>query len=128
MNGMAVPYFQKRDIKTGKRCESSIICWSVFSLFFVSGTTARCRSPTLQLHLKWTELNEKYGSETFTKGTQLWKQICLILHSPGLVWAVGGTGGDGYYLGHTCLTLEMAYLNSRVISMPFAPWLTELVK
>lgn len=34
---------------------------------------------------------------------------------------------DGYYLGHTCLTLEMAYLNARVISRPMAPWLTELV-
>lgn len=35
---------------------------------------------------------------------------------------------DGYYLEHTCLTLEMAYLNARVISRPLAPWLTELVK
>lgn len=35
---------------------------------------------------------------------------------------------DGYYLGNTCLTLEMAYLNVRVISRPIAPWLTELVK
>ena len=35
---------------------------------------------------------------------------------------------DGYYLGHTCLTLEMAYLNARVVSRPLAPWLTELVK
>lgn len=35
---------------------------------------------------------------------------------------------DGYYMGHTCLTLEMAYLNARVIARPLAPWLTELVK
>ena len=35
---------------------------------------------------------------------------------------------EGYYLGNTCLTLEMAYLNARVISRPIAPWLTELVK
>ena len=35
---------------------------------------------------------------------------------------------DGYYLGNTCLTLEMAYLNARVISRPMAPGLTELVK
>lgn len=34
---------------------------------------------------------------------------------------------DGYYLGHTCLTLEMSYLNARVIARPLAPWLTELV-
>jgi len=35
---------------------------------------------------------------------------------------------DGYYLGNTCLTLEMAYLNARVISRPVAPWLVKLVK
>lgn len=35
---------------------------------------------------------------------------------------------DGYYLGNTCLTLEMAYLNARVIAKPITPWLTELVK
>jgi len=35
---------------------------------------------------------------------------------------------DGYYLGNTCLTLEMAYLNARVLSRPVAPWLAKLVK
>ena len=35
---------------------------------------------------------------------------------------------DGYYLGNTCLTLEMAYLNARVVARPKAAWLTELVK
>lgn len=35
---------------------------------------------------------------------------------------------DGYYLGNTCLTLEMVYLNARVVARPMAPWLTELVK
>lgn len=35
---------------------------------------------------------------------------------------------DGYYLGNTCLTLEMAYLNARAIAKPITPWLTELVK
>ena len=35
---------------------------------------------------------------------------------------------DGYYMGHTCLTLEMAYLNARVVARPLVPWLTELVK
>lgn len=34
---------------------------------------------------------------------------------------------DGYYLGNTCLTLEMAYLNARLLARPVAPWLTELV-
>ena len=35
---------------------------------------------------------------------------------------------EGYYIGHTCLTLEMAYLNARVVARPLVPWLTELVK
>ena len=35
---------------------------------------------------------------------------------------------DGYYLGNTCLTLEMAYLNARMIARPTAGWLTDLVK
>ena len=34
---------------------------------------------------------------------------------------------EGYYLGHTCLTLEMAYMNARLIGRPVVPWLTELV-
>lgn len=35
---------------------------------------------------------------------------------------------EGYYLGNTCLTLGMAYLNARLIARPIAPWLTDLVK
>ena len=35
---------------------------------------------------------------------------------------------DGYYLGHTCLTLNMAYGNARLIGRPTVPWLTELVE
>ena len=34
---------------------------------------------------------------------------------------------DGYYVGHTCLTLEMAYQNARLLARPTAGWLTELV-
>jgi len=33
----------------------------------------------------------------------------------------------GYYIGHTCLTLEMAYLNARLLARPTASWLTGLV-
>ncbi|MDL2205379.1 DUF3825 domain-containing protein [Eubacteriales bacterium OttesenSCG-928-N13] len=35
---------------------------------------------------------------------------------------------DGYYLCSTCLTLEMAYSNARLLAKPTAPWLTELVE
>ena len=40
---------------------------------------------------------------------------------PGLISAQG-------YMGNTCLTLEMAYLNARAIAKPSAPWLLELIK
>ena len=35
---------------------------------------------------------------------------------------------DGYYIGHTCLTLEMAYQNARMLARPNASWLTEIVE
>lgn len=34
---------------------------------------------------------------------------------------------EGYYIGHTCLTLEMAYQNARLLARPTAGWLTDLV-
>lgn len=35
---------------------------------------------------------------------------------------------EGYYLASTCLTLEMAYSNARLLARPTAPWLTALVE
>ncbi len=35
---------------------------------------------------------------------------------------------DGYYYGHTCLTLQMAYLNARLLVRPTASWLRDLVE
>jgi len=35
---------------------------------------------------------------------------------------------DGYYVGNTCLNLEMAYGNARLLARPTAPWLTALVE
>lgn len=53
--------------------------------------------------------------------------ICLTnMKKPDLAMTLSVL--DGYYLGNTCLTLEMAYMNARVISRPIAPWLTELVR
>jgi hypothetical protein len=33
------------------------------------------------------------------------------------------TKKDGYYQGHTCLTLDMAYNNARLIAKPESNWL-----
>ena len=35
---------------------------------------------------------------------------------------------DGYYIGHTCLTVQMAYQNARLLARPTAEWLTQLVE
>ncbi len=35
---------------------------------------------------------------------------------------------EGYYIGHTCLTLEMAYQNARMLARPTAVWLRDLVE
>lgn len=35
---------------------------------------------------------------------------------------------DGYYIGHTCLTLQMAYQNARLLARPNAGWLKALVE
>lgn len=52
--------------------------------------------------------------------------VCLTdMEKPDLAMTL--TIMDGYYLGNTCLTLEMAYLNARLLARPTAPWLTGLV-
>ena len=35
---------------------------------------------------------------------------------------------EGYYIGHNCLTLEMAYQNARMLARPTAAWLCGLVE
>ena len=52
--------------------------------------------------------------------------ICLTnMEMPDLAMALSEM--DGYYVGHTCLTLEMAYQNARLLARPTAGWLTRLV-
>lgn len=41
--------------------------------------------------------------------------------------ALALTPQNGYYLGHTCLTLEMSYHNARLLTRPQAVWLRKLV-
>ena len=59
-------------------------------------------------------------------GVQYLLPVCLTdMERPDLAMTL--TIMDGYYLGNTCLTLEMAYLNARLLARPVAPWLTGLV-
>ena len=51
--------------------------------------------------------------------------VCLTdMEQPDLALTL--TVMDGYYLGNTCLTLEMAYLNARLLGRPTVSWLTAL--
>jgi hypothetical protein len=53
--------------------------------------------------------------------------ICLTdMQQPDLAMTL--TIMDGYYLGNTCLTLEMAYLNARLLAKPVSQWLTALTQ
>ena len=61
----------------------------------------------------------------------------LVGCSPSeIVFTSGGSESDnmtisrmeGFYAGNTCLTLEMAYSNARLLAVPTAPWLAELVE
>lgn len=53
--------------------------------------------------------------------------ICLTdMEQPDLAMTLNVM--EGYYLGNTCLTLEMAYLNARLLCKPVAWWLTDIVE
>lgn len=53
--------------------------------------------------------------------------ICLLdPDKPDLAMTI--TEMEDFYLGNTCLTLEMAYCNARQLARPTVPWLTALVE
>lgn len=60
----------------------------------------------------------QYYNETI----QLLLPLCLVSPEQADV-ALVVTRCDGYYQGHTCLTLEMAYSNARLIAKPESNWL-----
>ena len=55
---------------------------------------------------------------------QLLVPICLINeNAPDLALVVSKNEFGNQYLGHTCLTLDMAYNNARLIARPDSSWL-----
>lgn len=55
---------------------------------------------------------------------QLLIPICLVNESiPDLALVVNKNKAGSQYLGHTCLTLDMAYNNARLIARPDSAWL-----
>lgn len=59
----------------------------------------------------------------FERKIQLLLPLCLRTDDiPDIALTV--TKKDGYYQGHTCLTLDMAYNNARLITKPESNWLS----
>ena len=71
------------------------------------------------------DANYKTAVPQYYKGRiQLLIPICLINEKiPDLALVVSKSEKGNYYLGHTCLTLDMAYNNARLIARPDSAWL-----
>lgn len=69
--------------------------------------------------------NYKTAVPQYYKGKiQLLIPICLINENvPDLALVVSKNESGNQYLGHTCLTLDMAYNNARLIARPDSIWL-----
>lgn len=71
------------------------------------------------------DANYKTAVPQYYKGRiQLLIPICLISEQvPDLALVVSKNDAGNQYLGHTCLTLDMAYNNARLIARPDSAWL-----
>lgn len=60
----------------------------------------------------------------FNGQIQLLLPLCLVdPDKTDLALVVTKNSSGSYYQGHTCLTLEMAYNNARLIAKPESNWL-----
>ncbi len=60
----------------------------------------------------------------YKRKIQLLIPICLVSEkTPDLALVVSKNPAGNQYLGHTCLTLDMAYNNARLIARPDSSWL-----
>lgn len=71
------------------------------------------------------DANYKTAVPQYYRGRiQLLIPICLVSESiPDLALVVSKNDTGNQYLGHTCLTLDMAYNNARLIARPDSAWL-----
>lgn len=71
------------------------------------------------------DANYKTAVPQYYRGKiQLLIPICLVSESvPDLALVVSKNDMGNQYLGHTCLTLDMAYNNARLIARPDSAWL-----
>ena len=65
--------------------------------------------------------------QVYQQSVQFLLPLCLRdMEQPDLAMTLRPM--DGYYMGYTCLTLQMAYTNARLLARPTAPWLLALVE
>ena len=76
---------------------------------------------------KVVQVTENKGVDPAPVAVQYLLPLCLMdMEQPDLAMTLRPM--DGYYMGYTCLTLEMAYVNARILARPTAPWLLSLVE
>ena len=64
--------------------------------------------------------------QIYQQRVQFLLPLCLMdMEQPDLAMTLRPM--EGYYMGYTCLTLQMAYHNARQLARPTAPWLLSLV-
>ena len=71
------------------------------------------------------DANYKTAVPQYYKGKiQLLIPICLVSRNvPDLALVVSQNTNKTQYIGHTCLSLDMAYNNARLIARPDSNWL-----
>lgn len=79
----------------------------------------------VQTMIKQVAANYKLAVPQYYKGKiQLLLPLCLEIPGvPDLALVVSKTKDNKYYQGHTCLTMDMAYNNARLIAKPESNWL-----
>ena len=90
-----------------------------------TNTISLLRGEIEMMKLKVSENYKLAVPQYFNGKIQLLLPLCLkdgITPDMALVVSKNETGH--FYQGHTCLTIEMAYNNARLISKPYMNWLT----
>ena len=91
--------------------------------FFKRGNVVSNLSGSIETMKKKVSANYRLAVPQFYKGRiQLLLPLCLLSDKKPDV-AIVVTKKDTCYQGHTCLSLDMAYNNARLIAKPEATWL-----
>lgn len=79
----------------------------------------------VQTMIKQVTANYKLAVPQYYKGKiQLLLPLCIANPNiPDLALVVSKTRDNKFYQGHTCLTMDMAYNNARLIAKPESNWL-----